>query len=72
MELLCLYFLKRTGVKCGYLPSPYNGQALLGGITYKFHCLKGYVLIGDSARTCQTNGEWSGIQPRCICKWNTL
>lgn len=36
----------------------------------KFHCNNTYILSGDSKRTCQTNGTWSGSQPLCVraCK----
>ena len=57
-----------TGVNCGTLPSPYNGQASLQGSSFHFSCVNGFALIGDSVRHCQTNGDWSGTQPRCVGK----
>lgn len=55
-------------VNCGILPSPFNGQAKVQGASYHFLCLNGFALIGSAKRTCQTNGVWSGVQPRCVPK----
>ncbi|XP_026793165.2 inactive serine protease PAMR1 isoform X3 [Pangasianodon hypophthalmus] len=32
----------------------------------EFSCNKSYVLSGNSKRTCQLDGTWSGRQPQCI------
>ncbi|XP_057200911.1 inactive serine protease PAMR1 isoform X2 [Triplophysa rosa] len=36
----------------------------------EFYCNNTYILSGDSKRTCQINGTWSGSQPLCVraCK----
>ncbi|XP_078371653.1 sushi, von Willebrand factor type A, EGF and pentraxin domain-containing protein 1-like [Oculina patagonica] len=31
-----------------------------------FTCKANYAMVGDAVRTCQQDGSWSGIQPRCI------
>ena len=33
--------------------------------TVTYFCNEGYKLSGDASRTCQPNGQWSGIQPEC-------
>ena len=41
------------------------------GDTVTYSCNSGFKLSGDSLRTCQSNGEWSGTQPKCNCMFNT-
>ncbi|CAH1773668.1 unnamed protein product [Owenia fusiformis] len=49
-------------------PLPY-GEII--GSSYTFNsvitakCDAGYILKGDKERTCQENGEWSGVEPNC-------
>ena len=54
---------------CGAPVAPSNGGEVhsgnLDGDTVTYFCNKGYKLFGNVSRTCQSNGEWSGIQPRC-------
>ncbi|KAH3695294.1 hypothetical protein DPMN_082751 [Dreissena polymorpha] len=35
------------------------------GTAIEFVCDRGYKLRGQSTRTCQANGIWSGIAPTC-------
>ncbi|XP_078575826.1 MAM and LDL-receptor class A domain-containing protein 1-like [Branchiostoma floridae x Branchiostoma japonicum] len=58
-----------TGVQyCPTLTAPENGAAS-GGNSYQdvvqFTCNHGYQLIGDSSRTCQADGTWTGTHPTC-------
>eukprot|EP00058_Branchiostoma_floridae_P025619 XP_002611109.1 hypothetical protein BRAFLDRAFT_70467 [Branchiostoma floridae] len=57
------------GVQCPTLTAPENG-AVNGGNSYQdvvqFTCNHGYQLIGDSSRTCQADGTWTGADPTCI------
>ena len=69
---LCIYvyiFLLSTVVDCGPLPNPVNGQVNTTGTTYgqtaTYSCNTGYRLLGDSTRTCQATGSWSGSAPTC-------
>jgi len=54
---------------CGPLADPVNGvvdddpSTLFSIATYA--CNSGFVLNGDSTRTCQANGIWSGTAPTC-------
>ena len=55
---------------CGNLTDPTNGQVTLtAGTTFKqtatYRCNTGYNLVGDSTRTCQATGIWSGSAPTC-------
>ena len=55
---------------CGSLTDPANGQVdLTSGTTFNqtatYSCNTGYNLVGDSTRTCQATGVWSGSAPTC-------
>ena len=55
---------------CGTLASPANGQVSYSGRTTFEHtatysCHMGYILVGNSNRTCQATGSWSGSKPTC-------
>ena len=56
-------------VTCPDLTGPANGQVAESGsnppFTAKYTCNTGYRLVGDSPRTCQENGQWSGTTPTC-------
>ena len=56
---------------CGALSGPANGQVshttgTTLGRTATYSCNTGYNLMGDSIRTCQVNGMWSGSEPTCL------
>ena len=62
--------LLSTVVDCGNLTNPANGQVshtagTTFGQTAIYSCNTGYNLVGDSTRTCQATGEWSGSVPTC-------
>ena len=64
--------LLSTVVDCGTLTNPANGQVshtagTTFGETATYSCNTGYNLVGDSTRTCQATGEWSGSEPTCEC-----
>ena len=46
-----------------------NGRVVLSGLTVgslaSYTCNTGFNLVGNSARTCQSNGLWSGVEPFC-------
>lgn len=54
---------------CLELTSPDSGRVVFTGTTpgsiATYSCMPGYVLVGDKIRTCQENGEWTGIAPFC-------
>ena len=57
-------------VDCGNLTDPANGSVThtsgtTFGQTATYSCNTGYNLVGDSTRTCQAVGEWSGSVPTC-------
>ena len=63
-------FLILTAVDCDPLTDPANGQVNLTagtelGQTAIYSCGTGYNLVGDSTRTCQATGNWSGSAPTC-------
>ena len=57
--------LLSTVVDCGTLTNPANGQVSTNGKTATYNCNTGYNLVGDSTRTCQAIGNWSGSAPTC-------
>ena len=55
---------------CGSLDDSANGQVThTSGTTFGqaaiYSCNTGYNLVGNSTRTCQATGEWSGSVPTC-------
>ena len=59
-----------TAVDCDNLTDPSNGQVdhtagTTFGQTVTYSCETGYNLVGDSTRTCQATGNWSGSAPTC-------
>ena len=69
-QAICKYVsLLSTAVDCSPLPNPANGQVNTTGTTFgqtsTYSCNTGYNLIGDSTRTCQATGNWSGSAPTC-------
>jgi len=60
-------------VDCGTLEDPDNGRVEFSNTTFEstanYTCNLGYSLNGNSTRTCETNGEWSGDSPSCERKW---
>ena len=60
-------------VDCGILKDPDDGQVEFSNTTFEstanYTCDLGYSLNGNSTRTCEANGNWSGDPPLCECKW---
>ena len=56
-------------VDCNALSDPANGQVTNNettfGETATYSCEPDFNLVGDSTRTCQATGEWSGSEPTC-------
>ena len=57
-------------VQCAPLSAPtyatMTGTGNEYGDTVQFTCLAGHTLTaGDTDRTCQADGMWSGLQPSC-------
>ena len=65
-----------TVVDCGTLTNPANGQVshptgTTFGQTATYSCNTGYNLVGESTRTCQAIGVWSGSIPTCLSMLQT-
>ncbi|CAH1263509.1 CSMD3 [Branchiostoma lanceolatum] len=60
---------KCQSVTCSSLLAPVYGSVRAPGNTYgdtaTISCEPGYELIGDSIRTCEASGLWSGSTPLC-------
>ena len=54
---------------CGLLPNPFGGQVIQDGTTFglqaNYFCGEQFILVGDTTRICQSNGQWSGSEPSC-------
>ena len=58
-----------AAVMCSTLESPLNGQVHQQSQQYQstvsYTCNEGYLPMGVTTRTCESNGSWSGQQPTC-------
>ena len=56
-------------IDCGRLDNPDGGSVAVTGTTFgstaTYECIHGYLLVGVSRRTCQSNGQWSDSSPAC-------
>ena len=54
---------------CGRLSDPTNGDVSFRTTTFNsraaYSCNNGFLLVGQTTRVCQSNGEWSGKAPVC-------
>ena len=67
---ICLFFFQIKGILCEPLQLAPNLKvntscSRLPGVSCEFACERGYDLIGSSIRTCNSEGSWTGSQPRC-------
>ena len=71
IELLCKDIVYTIAKQCSYmLYRPRNGQMSCPDgnrttDTCYFTCDIGYSLVGSVQRTCQSNGQWSGVITHC-------
>ena len=56
-------------VFCPNLTDPANGQVTMPSNTpdsaATYTCNTGFMLFGNSMRTCQADGTWTGTEPTC-------
>lgn len=66
----CLLMLRYAVVSCGSLSPPDNGKKVgtwyLEGDRVRFSCNNNYQLQGSSVRVCQSSGQWSGEEAKCV------
>jgi len=70
IECKILYKLYvHLGIDCGDPGEPQNGTAIFDltfvGNVVDYECDTGFQLVGDSQRTCQESGLWTGSVPQC-------
>ncbi|KAH3791983.1 protein lev-9-like isoform X2 [Dreissena polymorpha] len=57
-------------VSCGFPGDVDRGHRTGFAFTFPnsvtYHCMEGFLIQGDSVRTCKENGIWSGILPACM------
>ena len=74
-----LYISNPAAVDCVDLADPINGQVVIIPdvmatfdtdlcAVANYTCSEGYSLVGDAMRTCQANGQWSGVTATCTRK----
>ena len=67
---LLFFFFQIKGILCEPLQPAPNLKvntlcSRVPGDSCEFTCEIGYDLIGSSTRTCNSEGSWTGTQPRC-------
>ena len=67
------FWFNTVPAECGDPGTPAMGSRMLTGTTQgstvDYSCQSpGYVLRGNSRKTCQQNGQWSGDSPVCESK----
>ena len=72
-ESVYSYCAIETGVECGILTPPKNGdisfsQGTVYGSVATYSCEPPFQLEGTATRVCQDDGEWSGHAPTCQSK----
>ncbi len=62
-----LYF--HAVITCPPLTDPTNGQVTVTsrvfGSIATYDCDSGFILVGETSRTCLETGQWSGAEPQC-------
>jgi CUB/sushi domain-containing protein len=51
---------------CPSMSHPDNGFVVVSEDTAIFECFPNYMLLGSKKMECNKQGEWIGVQPRCI------
>lgn len=49
-----------------------EGRSFIYQSEVSFSCVPPFILVGTATRLCESDGSWSGTQPRCIGKFNHL
>ena len=63
-----------VAIICPQLAAPVNGEVAVSGSnpgdTASYTCISSYSVTPRSSklRTCQSNGEWTGVDPICECE----
>lgn len=73
--VFCTWFYYSSVINCTDLEAPTNGTVTGKGsfgsvVTYS--CDTGFILSGDTNRTCQADGAFTGSAPVCTSTWHVI
>lgn len=73
---MMIEFLPLVIVLCTVLSNPLNGLVEFStrteGSLATYDCNDGFLVEGEETRTCQKDGQWSGVEPFCRREFTTV
>ena len=49
----------------GGLKIQFSAPSTVFGTRAVYSCAEGFQIVGSNERTCETNGNWTGVEPHC-------
>ena len=73
MNIIIMFIILHVELSCETLQDPANGRVQVSGdipgAVASYTCNPGFSLVGQSRRTCQRDGSFSGQAPTCRCEY---